>query len=737
MKDQNNNNKPIISKKEILLLHQLRLSEWMNDNIDVSDDDGSEKDKTRPSLKIPDTWNLTRGITLYPWQKKCVNKWFENEKSGTVKVVTGGGKTVLALALAEKLQNSCESDLNVAIVVPTIVLMHQWYDEIRERGNLPKHAMGRLGGGYKDSFSADCKILICVLVSAQRELPKIVKKSGVGSKLLLIADECHRFGAKESSKVFNTIRRFNLGLSATPEREEENADFDTGYEQSILGKELGKIIYDFNLIEALKLGIVPHFTINHYGLPLNPEESVVYERLSRSISESRRQLVNSAPDGKISGSSFFQWAQRMTSSKKGNIGAAARNFINHSNQRKRLIYQIESRARAVEELLEKEFKNNPDARVILFHESIEEVMNLFMRLKNAGFSVIAEHSKLPNSIREKGLDLFRKGVAQIIVSARSLIEGFNVPAVDMSIIVASSSSVRQRIQSLGRVLRKHRTSDGEEKTSCIHVFYAKDTVDEIIYDKQNWEDITGIAHNIYYEWLPGNSPEQQEGPPRTPLLNDNHINPDELEPGKEYPGIYEGLELSCDTHGNIRNAENQYAINSGDLTALVTKIKGSAGRFKITPNRHYVLVIIPLDDQWKTLFVTQLKEPLLFEKENETQAFEESDVEAWSLNAEIGGEYPFAAIPMVEDDLKFRSKRGGVISRRIPGGESFARGRDRAEDPEKGIDADHLIGAIKELHSKGKRISKIEINEKNHVLFREGGKFFFVCELKKGLEFPK
>jgi superfamily II DNA or RNA helicase len=71
---------------------------------------------------------LIQGIDPYPWQKECIRRWFDNKYRGTVKVVTGGGKTLLALAAIQQLQNTVQPDLYVVIVVPTIVLMHQWYD---------------------------------------------------------------------------------------------------------------------------------------------------------------------------------------------------------------------------------------------------------------------------------------------------------------------------------------------------------------------------------------------------------------------------------------------------------------------------------------------------------------------------------------------------------------------------------------------------------------------------------
>ena len=192
--------------QESLLLHQLRLLEWMatagKKRVETNDGESPAE-----SASTPESWTLTKGINAYKWQNDCVEKWFTNEGRGTVKVVTGGGKTLLALSIAERLQNTKVPDLRVAIVVPTIVLMHQWYDALLEHGNLPCQAIGRLGGGYEADFDDGARILISVLASAYRQLPRIVNRANVGKQLLLIADECHRTGASEMSEVFKTEAR--------------------------------------------------------------------------------------------------------------------------------------------------------------------------------------------------------------------------------------------------------------------------------------------------------------------------------------------------------------------------------------------------------------------------------------------------------------------------------------------------------------------------------------------------
>ena len=714
-----------LSRDQRLQLHQLRLFEWMEVQqpvvVEKLADDGES---------LPRRWELTKGVKLYSWQEECIERWFQEKYRGTAKVVTGGGKTILALAVAQKLQNEVKSELRVAIVVPTVVLMHQWYDELIDKGNLPRYAIGRLGGGHKDEFK-DHRILIAVLASAHKQLEQLVRSGRHHTRLLLIADECHRAGATQMSKVFKTPRAYNLGLSATPERADEEDEANAGYDNSLLGKELGPIICDFNLRKALELGVVPRFTIRHYGIPLTQVEQQRYDGLSRSITEKRSELRPLAPLGKESDREFFEWARRV-SKKNSELGRLASQFIRDFSRRKELLYRCTKRGVAVENLLNDQFSINPDTRAILFHEQIDDVMQVFNRLKQAGFAVIAEHSKLPGIVREEGLNLFRQGIAQVIVSARSLIEGFNVPAVDVGIIVASSGSVRQRIQSLGRVLRRHRSLEGEEKTSVVHVIYARDTVDDQIYGKVDWDRITGVEQNIYFEWDPDGELERKEGPPKHPLPSEEEVNISQLRVGDEYPGRYSGIEYTCDTRGNIQSQSGMFASNPGTLADDVRRVKGKAGRFRITPKFGLVLVLVRQGENWVTLFVRQLSIPLRFE----ALASCSLNPDEWILTASAGDDYPFPNIPIKSSAIKFKKKRGGVLSRRVKNGEQYARVGDKADDPGMGADAGSLLDSIRKLQGQGRQVSTLELNERNHVLHREKGRLVFVYALKSGLEFP-
>ena len=468
---------------------------------------------------------------------------------------------------------------------------------------------------------------------------------------------------------------------------------------------------------------------------MNSAERNKYDQLTRAINDARSELKANAPLDAVAGGSFYRWARAMAAKKGGGLAGMAAKLVGDTKRRKELLYQMEARTAAVVELLRKEFAANPDARVLLFHESIVEAMRLFTRLREEGFAVIAEHSELPDSVREAGLDLFRKGIAQVLVSVKSLIEGFNVPAVDVGIIVASSSSVRQRIQSMGRVMRRHRTKDGEEKTSCIHILYAHGTVDDSIYEKLDWDRAIGLDRNLYYLWSPDEEPVIQPGPPRSALPSEGEIDLQELKPGEIYPGKYEGEEFSCDTNLNIRNSDGRFAADASELAKTIIEVKGQAGRFRITPKRHSVLVRVNRGDGWETLLVAQLEAPLQMQESGALPEPPKSE-EEWLATAKPGDVYPLKAT-LEPEKWNYRRKRGGVITRKIKNGEAFAQVGSDATDPDKGRDGEKLLAGIRALVAQGTPITQLERTAEGHILFRQAGVLRFITALSKGLEFPE
>jgi superfamily II DNA or RNA helicase len=619
---------------------------------------------------VPEHWRLTpEGLELYKWQKECLPLWLEKGR-GTVKVATGGGKTLFALAAAQRLQNEREPDLRLVIVVPTIPLMHQWHDEVRA-GNLPDEAIGLMGGGRELPPTSQIRVLICVLNSARERLPALVRRAGWAGKMMLVVDECHRANAERAKRIFTSRPAYTLGLSATPEQDAaaEGLPTDKAYNSSPLGRGVGPIIYDFGLKQSMEAGLLTPFEVWHVGVGLSVEESAEHARLSREISDLRKELQRAHRSSR-SKLGLLAWCQ-VQAARGGASAAQAERFIGLANNRKRLLYRAVARRQLILGALE-DAARDPEGRTILFHESIGEIEILYLEASAVGLPVALEHSRLPDGLRAESIDAFRQGVARIIISAKSLVEGFNVPSADLGIIAASSSSIRQRIQSLGRMLRRK----GAGRTARIVVLYVRDTEDEAIYEKADWEQIIGVERNRYFSWSPSPAGEpwmtglvETGEPPRQYLPPSWEVDVGGLKLGDPYPGRPEGVDLKVDQSDNLRT-EDGVLVKARRQVVDAIVARNVYRRARRTPAGHLIV-----------------------------RTSERAADTVWSYVGRVA--LPAAAAPSAQViRLRLKSASGRrVIAREEPGGRvvKYALGPVDATEPERGAARDELLRWIADI----------------------------------------
>lgn len=716
--------------------------------------------KKEKVFELPAKWNTTKDIELHTWQIDCTDRWFKNGCRGIAKVVTGAGKTIFALNIVQKLQNERAPELRVAVVVPTIILMDQWYDTFARHGNLPPESIGRMGGNNKDVFSKDVRIMICVLASAYKLLPPMVKNANIADKLLLIADECHRTGAEKMSAVLELGQQYTLGLSATPEREPEADEFDDenteletdesldisdsgkADENNIFLEKLGGIIYELNYDDAIRMGILPPFEIRHYGLPLNPKEYRKYNSLSKEITELRKELQRalSGKRGKQKiGGDKLTGIARILMSKDDALGGTASRYIQAVTGRKQLLYLAESRKNALLQIMRETFRENPESKVILFHERIAEVMKIYEVLALEGYSVAVDHSELSESLRNRDIVHFRNDAARVLVSARSLIEGFDVPSADVGIIVASSSSKLKKIQTIGRILRKHKDAAGNEKTAVIHSFYIKDTVDKSIYEKLDFGRMVGVERNTYYDWTPPSDGEAdlgkipKEGPPATPKPGEEEVDFTKLTPNDLYPGKYEGTEYRLDSaKSNVLNNKSGAPAQGVDIPDLKEKISqvSDSAYFKITKVKKAILFRKEINKEWKTFFAG-----LAEMSGKRVNPLPENSIDISTLKA--GNEYPLPVPNGIEEYvISDKPRDGGLVVHKAKSKIKInAKKTETATDKTKGSDAELLLNTIRDLRRMRLHINRVRILDNNIVVSLSDNKWYFVCKLEKGLEF--
>lgn len=411
---------------------------------------------------------------LYAWQKECLDRWLGNGGRGTVQAVTGSGKTILALTAASELEKREGPSLRVKIVVPTAALMKQWSSALQmwnENAPEMQRAIGLRGGG--GNTPADRKYMIYVVNSARYELARqILEELRGGKKVLLIADECHRYAGGENSLIFEFLPHieayrkqfFSLGLSAT---------LPAGQERKYLTSVLGKCIYRYGIQNALAAQTVCEYDIFHVELVLNEEEEEEYTSLTERMQTVYGRLLKIYPElnGKNRKDIFDEI--RVLAGQRTSKGAKeAALYLNLSFKRKELVCLAEERTACAANLIK---RIGTGQKILVFGERIGQAEELY-RLLETDFpgKTGRYHSKMGRTANQNALERFRNGEIRILIACRALDEGVDIPDASVGIILSGTSVQRQRIQRLGRIIRK-----AEEKDrALLYYLHVSDSMEE-------------------------------------------------------------------------------------------------------------------------------------------------------------------------------------------------------------------------------------------------------------------
>ena len=381
-------------------------------------------------------------LKLREWQEKAFPLWWE-KKRGIIKVVTGGGKTFFAIhCLKRYLENDPQK--SILIVVPSIALLDQWYDSLSQ--NFDDKEISLNGGGEQT------KIITKICISTIDSLKNIISLIDAENTLLIV-DECHKIGTEKRGKMLTNAWHATLGLSATPER-----DYDDNF-YIIIKKILGDIIFDYDYIDAREDEVIVNFKLLYGYAALLPEEENKYKKFTKSIQ--RRAAT-------IGGQDMNDYPLKML------IFNRARLVKNSKN---RIPYGIE--------LIQKYERDS----WIVFTENkkqAKEFNKIVNKLK--GFNSGIYNTDLNDDERQENLEKFKAGNLNVLVSCTALDEGFDMPEADGAMILSASSSKRQRIQRMGRVLR----ITANKENALIVTVYSSKTEYEKLREESNRYKLEGV-----------------------------------------------------------------------------------------------------------------------------------------------------------------------------------------------------------------------------------------------------
>jgi len=380
-------------------------------------------------------------LKLREWQEAAFPLWWER-KRGIVKVVTGGGKTVFAIHCLKKYLEE-NSNNSIFIVVPSIALLDQWYEGLQL--SFKNNEIALNGGGER--LNKLSKITISTIDSV-----KNIIEYFDASKTLLIVDECHKIGTEKRGETLTNHWHATLGLSATPER-----DYDDNF-YIIIRKILGDIIFDYDYIDAREDEVIVNFKLLYAYAAMTNSEEAEYKKFTKSIQ--RRAAT-------IGGNNMNDYPLKMLIFNRARM---VKNSIN------RIPFGIE--------LLQKYKRDS----WIVFTENKKQAKEFNSIINSKDYKSAIYNTDLDTSEREENLNNFKNGNLNVLVSCTALDEGFDMPEADGAMILSASSSKRQRIQRMGRVLR----ITANKQNALIVTVYSSKTEYEKLREESNRYQLEGV-----------------------------------------------------------------------------------------------------------------------------------------------------------------------------------------------------------------------------------------------------
>ena len=402
----------------------------------------------------------------YPHQQAALDAWVAARWCGVVVLPTAAGKTYLAQMAMQATPRS------TLITVPTLDLMHQWYDQLLK--TFPGEDVGLLGGGARDRTP----ILVATYDSAAIHAETLGNHYG-----LLICDECHHLPSDFNRVIAEyTIAPYRLGLTATPDRTDGRHDD--------LNHLLGPIVYQKQPQDLAGTTLAPYQVVQ-IKVTLTENEQQRYQ----SLIQQRNDFLQAA---NIWLGSLKGWQRFVQASAQSQAGRRA--MLAH-RESKAIALGTEGKLKVLSELLA---QHHPD-RCLIFTADNATVYRI-----SQNFLIPAITHQTPVKERHLILERFRSGEYPTLVVSQVLNEGVDVPDARIAILLSGTGSTREYIQRLGRILRK----GSGQKQAILYEVIAEETTEEGIARRRRSQSPRQRPGQL--ELLPSHKPYQEIPPTAFP-----------------------------------------------------------------------------------------------------------------------------------------------------------------------------------------------------------------------------
>jgi DNA phosphorothioation system restriction enzyme len=381
---------------------------------------------------------LPSWLKLRPYQQEAIDNWFAAQGRGTLKMATGSGKTITALATAAELYQKIQLQA-LLVVCPYRHLVQQWARECQKFGLLPVLAFenvqswqGLLSPQLYNVYSGQQPFVTVITTNAtlmgqglQSQLPHFPKRT------LIVGDEVHNLGARKLESSLPRNVGLRLGLSATPERY-----FDEDGTQALFDYFGAVLEPEFTLKDAIQQGALVHYLYYPILVELTEPEAESYADLTSKIG---RAIAIGGSEDNDSLTVLLMQRSRLVGAAANKLEALRELMAHRLDTTHTLFYCGDG---SVEDELSEEIQRQVTAVARILGQEM-------------GYGVATDTAETSLEEREDLRCQFELGEVKGLVAIRCLDEGVDIPAVQTAVILASSGNPRQFVQRRGRILRPH------------------------------------------------------------------------------------------------------------------------------------------------------------------------------------------------------------------------------------------------------------------------------------------
>lgn len=365
----------------------------------------------------------------------ALKAWADRGHRGVIEAVTGAGKTRVALvAIEEHLRQGGRA----AVLVPTIELQHQWTTQIKR--SLPRVSCGRRGDGGEDDLRTH-QVVVAVAAAAARYY---LLPPGYVVQGLLVADECHRYGAPAWARGLEDDFRKRLGLTATYERD------DNGIEEW-LDPYFSGVCFSLGYRDALRDRAICDFRVAFAGVRFEVSERAEFDEHDEGASKFKTVLHNRYGLPREPFGQFLLEANKLSKGTREEGARVARAYLACFSRRREVLARAAGKLRLLQDLVPV-FRRAD--RSIVFSQTRAAAGQAIDQLRASGLRGAVLEARMSSWERAEVLADFEEDQFDVVAAPRLLDEGIDVPATDLAVILATSRSRRQMVQRMGRVLRR-------------------------------------------------------------------------------------------------------------------------------------------------------------------------------------------------------------------------------------------------------------------------------------------